>query len=420
MLGAPEGEQLVPEAESLLKTSEQKAAEAEKAISEHLGHGEIPEAHDVRAAKRLNDIIQGTKKNIGSIFDEVKGDLKETNVLLPRGREVKQITHDLQKAIKEGGYGTKEVENLAKELEQAEKGGKDIINGAHFLSMYRSTRGLANKAVRNSRKTDIDALERDHWEKQANELNETADKMNELLKQHMSDENYSKLKEANYRWRTEITPLYKNKLYYDITKEGRLPSDIIKQVRGTGEGQDLLRKIIKSDPEILKNVVGQRYGASPKNLLQFDELAHEFIKEMPELRSLLNTYKQTLKQKASSEKNLIQAKERAQAMQSEAERVKKSFSEVKKQQEIRQKSGSDLEVINQKIANLERYIPELKKKTQAKNLSLEKKIELEAKIAKAEEDIASLKNRAFMAAIGLGGIGLGAMGFRRKTPSMDY
>jgi len=410
MLGAPEGENLVPQAESLLKTSEQKAAEAEQNISKHLGEGE---AHDVRAAKALNDLIKGKKAEIGDIYKGVDKELKDTHVMLPRGREINQITNDIQKAIKDGGYGSKEVEKLAQELEQAQKG-KDLVPGDNFLAMYRSTRSLANKAARNSRKTDIDALDRKHWEKQNEELTETADKMNDLLKNHMSEESYADLQEANHRWRTEITPLYKNKLYYQITKEGRLPSDIINQVRGTGEGQEILRNMIKSDPEILKNVVGQRYASNPKKLQAFDELSHEFIKEMPELQQLRAAHKEALQTKKMNEESLVTAKEKAKAMKAEADRVKASFEETQKEQAGRQKTEGELKELNQKIADLERYIPELKKKAKVKNITLEKKLELESKIAKAEKDIEKFKKHLWIAGAGLGGLGLGAMGFRNK------
>lgn len=416
MLGAPEGEGLVPQAESLLKTSEQKAAEAEQNISKHLGEGK---AHDVRAAKKLNELIKNTKSDIGNIYKGVDQELKDTHVMLPKGREVNQITTDIQKAIKEGGYGSKEVEKLAQELEEAQRG-KDLVPGDNFLAMYRSTRSLANKAARNSRKTDIDALDRAHWEKQNKELTETADKMNEILKSHMSEDVYAKLQEANHRWKTEITPLYKNKLYYKITKEGRLPADIINQVRGTGEGQELLRSMIKSDPEILKNVVGQRYASNPKNLQKFDELSHEFIQEMPELQKMRETHREVLQNKKMNEDNLAKAKERATAMKSEADRVSRSFNEAKKQQEGRQKSEIEFKELNKKISDLERYLPELKKKANIKNMSLQKKIEIENKISQAEKDIAKFKKKLMVVALTTLGAGLGGVGIKKTFRSQAY
>lgn len=410
MLGAPEGEDLVPQAEELLKISEQKSLDAEKNISEHLGEGK---AHDVRAAKGLDKLIKDKKNEIGNIYKNVDQELKDTHVMIPRGREINQITSDIKDAIKNGGYGSKEVEKLAKELEKAEKR-NDLVRGDDFLAMYRSTRSLANKAARNSRKTDIDALDRQHWERQNKELTETADKMNDLLKDHMSNESYSDLQKANHRWRTEITPLYKNNLYYKITKEGRLPSNIINEVRGTGEGQELLREMIKSDPEILKNVVGQRYANNPKKLQEFDELSHEFIEKMPELQKLRNLHNETLKIKNINEKNLDLAKEKSEAMELEASRVKKSFDETKAQQELRQKKSKELNEINQKISDLERYLPELKSKAKSKNINLQKKLELESKIAKAEKDIEKFKTKLWIATATGGGALLGALGLKIK------
>jgi len=406
LLPHPEGEHLVPESENLLKTAEKKAADIEEGIGSHLGEGL---SHDVRAAEGLNKIIKSKKEEIGSIYNDIKSDLKETNVTLPRGREVNQITGDIQKAIKEGGYGSKEVEKLAQELDNAQKGGTDIVRGDDFLAMYRSTRSLANKAARNSRKTDIDALERQHWEKQYDELTNTADRMNELLKNHMNPESYADLQKANERWRTEITPLYKNRLYHQITKEGRLPSDIIHQLRGTGEGQEILREMIKDNPEILKNVLGQRYAHAPKKLQEFDEEAQQYINKSPELQNLINENRLSLREILKNQKNVLSSKQKASEFKKESEKVNKSFEETKKQQMERQKLTVEQQKLTEKLQNAERYLPELKKIARSKNISLQKKIEVEAKIAKAEKDIETLKNYLMWGTVSAGSALLGGL-----------
>jgi len=411
MLGTPTGEELIPTAKSLLKTAEQKAAEIESGISRNLGKGA---SHDVRAAKELNTIIKNKKSEIGNIFKDVKADLKDTHVELPRERNIQQITQDLNKAIKEGGYDSKEVQQLAKELDLIKGNKKDLIPGENFLAMYRSTRSLANKAMRNSRKTDIDAQDRMHWENQYKGLTATAEKMNDILKKHIGEESYNKLQEANYRWKTEITPLYKNKLYYMITKEGKLPSDIIHQLRGTGEGQELLREMVKSNPVALKNVLGQRYSKAPQKLQEFNELSHEYIESHPELKEQILRHNEALKEIKHHEENVSKAEIKAEEMQKEALRVKKGFEEEKSNQKIRNKKEIELKDIQTKIGNLERNIPELKKKARIKDISLQKKLELEAKISKAEKDIDSLKKKAFYVLLGIGSLGYAGMGLQNS------
>lgn len=172
--------------------------------------------------------------------------------------------------------------------------------------------------------------------------------------------------------------------------------------------------MIKSDPEILKNVVGQRYANNPKKLQEFDELSHEFIEKMPELQKLRNLHNETLKIKNINEKNLDLAKEKSEAMELEASRVKKSFDETKAQQELRQKKSKELNEINQKISDLERYLPELKSKAKSKNINLQKKLELESKIAKAEKDIEKFKTKLWIATATGGGALLGALGLKIK------
>ncbi len=100
-------------------------------------------------------------------------------------------------------------------------------------------------------------------------------------------------------------------------------------------------------------------------------------------------------------------------MKANADRVKSSFEETQKQQVNRQKKETEFKELNQKIADLERYIPELKKKANVKNISLQKKIELESKISKAEKDIEKFKHRLFIWGTAGGAYLLGSLGLKK-------
>jgi len=78
MLGSPEGENIIPKAQKLLNESNEDVAKKEFAIRNHLGEGLT---HDVRVAKGLNDIINSKKKEIGSIYNKVGEELKQTELL---------------------------------------------------------------------------------------------------------------------------------------------------------------------------------------------------------------------------------------------------------------------------------------------------------------------------------------------------
>lgn len=398
-LPSPKGEQLVPEAERVLQGHENRVQSIEHNLSEQLGFGQ---AHDVRIARKLNQQIKNKKKEIGSIYENVKSDLKDSHVVLPRGREVTQINNELIKAIQEGGYGSEEVKKLATELESVQKGKNDLVPANEFLEMYRSTRSLANKAMSNSRKEGMDALERRHWEKQHQELSSTAEKMNELLESHMGQDLYNNLQRANYRWRNEITPLYGNKHYYQI-KEGKLPKDIMSSLRGDNSGNVLIKNMIKADPELVTNVLGQKYARNPSKIYDFDELSQEYIDEVPpELRETLSQYLGARENLTQSRNSLSSAQQNAKRMESESERVSESFKEKKKEQSVRSKKEKELNEIRSKIENYERIIPELKNKSKSKNLSLQKKLEIESKIDKAEKDKQKLITRLLASGFGVG------------------
>lgn len=395
----PTGEESVTNAEYLLRTNEQKQADIENKLSKELGFGNV---HDVRIGRALKEQIKNTKEQIGSEYESIKTDLKDTHVELPRGRDVKQITEDLTKAVKKGGYSSEEVKKLATELDSVSNGKRDLIPANNFLEMYRSTKGLANKAMRNSRKEGIDALERQHWEKQYKELSETSEKMNSILKNHMGDDLFNRLERANHRWKTEVTPLYGNKHYY-LIQEGKLTKNIMDSLRGDEPGNVLIRNMIKKDPNLIKNVIGQKYSKKPSDLYNFNELAQDYISSAPDnFKKLISDLVESINKVNKSMSGLEEAKTKHYKLKSESERINEAFSESKKSQELRSKKQNQLKELKDKISEYDRIIPELKKKAKQSDITLKRKIELENKISRAEKDRSKLINRTFGLGIGLG------------------
>jgi len=182
--------------------------------------------------------------------------------------------------------------------------------------------------------------------------------------------------------------------------KGYAPSkDLIYNLRGNGSGQEIIRNIIKKNPTLVRSILGQRYADKPANIHEFDQLAQEFIEAAPEeTRNLIKGHRESLANVDQAKAEHEAAKHLAEQMKSESERVKRSFEEEKKTQEKRSKKEVALKEIQDKIAAYQRNIPELKKKAKVKNISLQKKLELESKIARAEKDRDKLINRA----IGIG------------------
>lgn len=436
MLGAPTGEDLVSQASDTLKTSEQKAADIEKQLSSHLFKGY---EHGVPIAEAVVNEIEGTpvkgstkrigglKKEIGSQYDAIEENLKDKDIVVPRNENLKQIEEQARKSLENSRSffsNDAEYEKTVKQIveQMAPKSqGSDIIPASNVLSNYRSLKNLSQKLRQKAYSREVAGnkdLQNDMLAK-AKDMEGDAESLENLLENHDLGGEVDNLKAANKRWREEITPLYRNSTYQTFLNKGYAPSkDLIYSLRGKGSGQEIIRNIIKKNPTLIRNILGQRYAKTPAKIHEFDQLAQEYIDSAPEeTKNLINSHHDALVDVESAKASHAEAQQKAAEMKKEAERVENSFNEQKKTQEMRSKKSTELQELQEKIANLERNIPELKKKANVKNISLQKKLELEAKIAKAEKDVAKLKKQASLAALGVTTSALGTvLGLNLKKP----
>lgn len=436
MLGYPSGEELVPQAERLLKTEQQKSAQAENQLANHLykgyEHG-VPIAESVvneiegipvKGSKRR---MGGVKKEIGSQYDTIEENLKDQNIVIPREETLKEIETQAHKSL-ENSKGffrndaeyEKTVKQIVEQMKPSIKG-NDIIPAADVLSNYRSLRNMSQKIRTKAFSREVAGnkdLQKDMLA-QAEEMEGNADSLEQIMESHDLGSELKNLKSANKRWREEIAPLYKNSTYQTFLNKGYAPSkDLIYNLRGNGPGQEIIRNIIKKNPTLVRSILGQRYANKPANIHEFDQLAQEFIEAAPEeTRNLIKGHRESLANVEQAKAEHEAAKQLAEQMKTESERVRRSFEEEKKTQEKRSKKEAALKEIQDKIAAYQRNIPELKKKARVKNISLQKKLELESKIARAEKDRDKLINRAIGIGLGAAGAGLADILLTRKINS---
>lgn len=436
MLGYPSGEELVPQAESLLKTEQQKSAQAENQLANHLykgyEHG-VPIAESVvneiegMPVKGSTRRMGGVKKEIGSQYDAIEKNLKDQNIVIPRNETLKEIEIQARKSLenskgffKNDAEYEKTVKQIVEQMKPSMKG-NDIIPAADILSNYRSLKNMSQKIRTKAFSREVAGnkdLQKDMLA-QAEEMQSNADSLEQLMESHDLGSELKNLKSANKRWREEIAPLYKNSTYQTFLNKGYAPSkDLIYNLRGNGPGQEIIRNIIKKNPRLVRSILGQRYANKPANIHEFDQLAQEFIEAAPEeTRNLIKGHRESLANVEEARAGHEAAKRLAEQMKLESERVKRSFEEEKKTQEKRGKKEIELKEIQDKIAAYQRNIPELKKKANVKNISLQKKLELESKIARAEKDRDKLINRAIGIGLGAAGAGLADILLTRKINS---
>lgn len=220
-----------------------------------------------------------------------------------------------------------------------------------------------------------------------------------------------------------------------LTNEPYIKSTNPNKVTGT----QILNEIIKGDPELLQNVVGERFAHKPEALHQWDEAAHNFTQHMPELMEMRTKHFESKQAEAQAKQALEQAKHEHQLQREEAAakdkeaveaaklkntkareeaaaqtRTKKAETHKEnqtKQKEHEQKAKhykmqQEINGLEEKSVRLKDSAAKLHEKANRKNISLKQKMDLEhelkqtkEKLAKIEKDI-KIKHRLYKIALG--------------------
>lgn len=459
---APISEKSVKNAESLLKTAEQNSAEIEQQFGENfLKKGY---AHDLPIANAVTAHIEGVKnpktghkegglkQQIGGIYDQIENDLKDKNVVIPNTKEL-QLAENSARQLLEGSrefFKTNEefeaaVQKITKGDQAAKRASNDIIPASDVLSNYRTLRHLSHKIQKEAFSTKVASNKDLQGEmlKKADDFDKSAKNLETILENSNLGTTLTTLKTANKRWRDEITPLYQNKTYRQFLN-GLGPDNIIKALRGNGAGQEIIRNIIKKDPELLRNVVGQRYATNPAKLHEFDELTHEYTQHMPEIHEFKKKHFESKQEESKHRMNLEQAKHEYQMAREQADiahrkgieqareqtRLKKETvhkENLAKQEAHAQKTKyfkiqqeiKDLEARHSKLTDSANKMQE---KSRKKNISLKEKLEVESQLKDVRQQLTaiqkdiSLRNNLLkgVGAIGLGALGIPAYGVAKK------
>lgn len=416
----------VKQAESLFKTHEQKSAEHESQISDYLGEGN---AHRKRVAEKLNPILEKRQSAIGKEYDQYVNDLKDKQVTLSNPREAKVITEDIQNLLKTGDTSSPEMIKLNDELHNLGKG--ETMPANEFVSAYRSLKGLSQKTRSSAYGKSPQEFDRLIQSADAMDLN--VGKMQKIIDNGLGEDNLETLKKLNHRYATEIAPLFKNKFFQHMQKNNKAPSNMIEQltnepyVKSTNPNQitgtQILNDIIKSDPELLKNVVGERFAHKPEGLHAWDEAAHEFIQHMPELQEMRTNHFESKQNEHQSKQALDRAKhehqsqreeatkkdretlettrqENTKARETAAEQTRQKKVEVQKENQRKQseyeqknkhhKLQQQIKELDEKHNKLSEAAKNMQEKSKQKNLSLKNKIEVENQLSKTKKQLATL------------------------------
>lgn len=440
-------DEAIREAESVFKTNEQKSAELEEKFGQ--GHLRRGYTHDVPIAEGVVNKIKERKKDIGEIYDSVERDLEEKHVLIPHTEQLSEAEKSVRTLLKDSRdffKSDEEFEAAVQKLAKADKNAKnhvpnDIIPAADVLKNYRTVRHLGQK-LRSEAYTSKVASNKDlqaDMLAKADEFEKTANNLERQLEENDLGGSLETLKTANKRWREEVTPLYKNKTYRQFLT-GLGPDNIMKALRGSGPGQEIIRKIIKSDPLLLRNIVGQRYANNPAKLHEFDQLTHEYSQHMPEVQEFKQQHFES-KEAISKAKMAVERAKHEHQLQREnadiahrkatekaAEETRAKKAEINQENIIKQKEHQEkaqefkmhqeakikhfkmqqeIKLLEEKSEKLSDSAAKLLEKSKREDISLKKKLDIEheraqvkKQLSKIEKDI-HIKRKALRIASGI-------------------
>jgi hypothetical protein len=397
----------------------------------------------VPIAEGVTKKISENKKEIGNIYDTVENSLEDKNVLIPHTDQLMEAEKAARKLLEDsrGFFKNDEefeaaVKKLAKSDQGAKRGPSDIVPASDVLKNYRTMRHLSQKLNKEAYSTKVAGNKELQSEMlaKAEEFENNAQNLETLLENNDLGPSLKNLKEANKRWREEVTPLYRNKTYKQFLN-GLGPDNIMKALRGNGPGQAIIRKIIQEDPELLRNVVGQRYANNPSKLHEFDELTHEYTQHMPEVQEFKNQHFESKQAETQAKMDLERAKHEHQMQREQADiahrkatekaknetRAKKAETHkenLAKQKEHEEKikhfkMQQEMKSLEEESVNLKDHADKLKEKASRRDISLKQKLDLEAEIKQTKEKLAKvdkdkairrklLKGAAYLGAAALG------------------
>lgn len=399
-LGIPE--HLTPEKikADIISPSEQAINESKQSIDRYLNkNGE----HATDISKQLHSRSQSIENYWKSSYGQLKNDLKESEFHMADLPTYELDVASIIENIKHGKNSNmkdifpimnSEIHGLMDKAPTP----KDIT-ADDFLTKYQSFRDARYDLLQRA-KNERDSVSRRALFKAYEESKPLEASIKNTLEEGLGDYR-PEFERINEGYSRQIYPLRENPLIQKA-KEGTPIDNAMKQARGFDEGSELVRELIKQDPELSRNVLGQEYANKHHELLNPDATSAQYIYENPELVDLLKIHeeaKSTHEKALDLHKNSEQYKkfgETESKIKSKISKLDKNINSFKEHAEKINRHESNLE--QQKKLNLSEKI----------KIENEKKI-IQDKIKRAEKDKGYLTGKLsklikYSAAIAISGV----------------
>lgn len=403
LVGVKPAETELPQAEENLTRSQEHVANAENMgndvesnIGQHLNQGA---QHDVRAAQGLSNRVNGIEDYWNNAYKTFTSNISDANFHMPKNamekldydsmspsQLIKTFGNDAFEALKKGKLDDFIQKQKSNDVKQA-LGNNPYLqtltevaptitdtNAADFLAKYKDFRDRTFKLSQRLRDPRVEEVEKQKMQQALTQGRQMQMQMKEVLDTGLG-EFKPEFERVNKGYSEQVYPLRNNPVV-EKAHEGKLSDNIIKSLRTNEEGMPLVREIVKQDPELLRNVVGQRYFSSKagrESIHNPNEMTREYLDEMPQLKQLLS-------QKEKTNAAMEQAKSNAEMAKQHHAEVSARQSESAKMQKKVDDLQADIDDHKTEIAKMEKHIDSLQKTAQRKNISLKEKMQTEKEL----------------------------------------
>lgn len=371
------------------RKAEKLSKDIENQVGEHLESGSN---HAMKGSKIIKQKLESNKKEISNEYDNLEKNYEDKNITIDNTDKVKKLNQSILELTQKVASESNEMQKLGNELLSLNK--KEVIPAKDYVSAYRSVNGYVREANKKSYQPGINESERVIWKERANEAKKKLDEMDSVLKEGIGEEDYNQFKKTSGRWKNEVVPLYKSKLYHKIINDEPLPDNTVKALRAENKGTNIIKNVIKNDTQTLKHIIGQRYDTKVgrKKIYNPDEVHKEYLDLMPELSKLTKNKKEA-EIIAENLKNKVSLHE---TFKNESEKLNKSYQKKFTNRKEFESNKKDLE---KSIALMDKYIPELKKEAENTRATLKEHILAKNRLRRAEIKRQKARNKL---KIGLG------------------
>jgi hypothetical protein len=309
--------------------------EGSSKIGQHLNEGAN---HAVRLAQGLEHRIGNIEKYWGSAYKDLKNNLKSSEFNMEK---LPEFANDMEHVIKnikdleiiDGKLVIKNQPEVSRELQNIIDIAPthETVKAEDFLTKYQDFRDARYDLLQRAKTADS-AAERKALFKAYEDSKPIEKAVSKALHEGLG-EHAPEFKRINEGYAQEIYPLRANKTAKKALA-GKVGPNTIEDLAGFGEGQELMRELIKQDPELLRNIVGQRYASKTEGLKDINESAAEYLAEMPELRQIMKDHETKLNSqlakidKTKSQKN-INLKDKIK-YENETKNLKRQLAQLRK------------------------------------------------------------------------------------------